>query len=243
MDTTETTTELMKDNEKYNNMAKEYSKNHPQKPLPPKIEKEISSKIERLNKRARQPDSDLSDNSDNIPTSKKTKADTTWIKYFIIESIKKEGATLKRLSPFAINKYITAYVGEVVSVNKLRSGSLLVEAPSRRQSDKIQNIKNFGEVQIKISPHNSLNSKKGVIHCADFKGMTNEDLLAELKDQGVTNVTRIKITNKWNERKYKYIYSHFRHTSIAPNHHCWLPQAGRNPVCSEHSSLLQVPEV
>ena len=198
MDTTDMTPEQINElNEKYDNMAAAYVKNYKEPPLPPEVQAEFDRKIER-HKRPRQSDSENSDeNTDINPTNKKPKANTSidkWTKYYIIESVAKEGATLDKLSPFAVNKYITNYVGEVASVNKLRSGSLLVEASTKKQSEKIQNLTHFNQIRLQVSPHNSLNSKKGVIRCADFKGMTEDDLQEELKYQGVTHVNRIKIT-------------------------------------------------
>ena len=42
-----------------------------------------------------------------------------------------------------------------------------------------------------VSPHKTKNSSKGVFTCHDLVGMADEDILTELKDQGVVEVHRI----------------------------------------------------
>ena len=194
MDTTDMTHEqLISANEKYSKMAEEYVKNNPLPPPSPELQAEYNRKEARMFKRNRQSDSEPSDNSTNSPTNKRPKANTSiWKKFFIIESAEKEGATLDKLSPFAVQKYVTALVSTDATVKKLRSGSLLVEAHTKQQSENVMKIHHFGQIKVKVSPHNSLNSKKGVVRSPDLKDMSEEDILRELEDQGVTHVKRIK---------------------------------------------------
>ena len=114
-----------------------------------------------------------------------------WPKYIIIESRNTEGDTFSKLTPFAVSKYVEHLIGNVTSVKKLRSGSLLIEAANQRQSEKALKITNFGNIALKASPHNSLNKKKGVIRCPDFRDMADDDLQKELSGQGITEVKRI----------------------------------------------------
>ena len=58
---------------------------------------------------------------------------------------------------------------------------------------------NFGNIPIKISPHNSMNKRKGVIRCPDFRDMSHDDLQVELSDQNITEVKRMT-TFKNNQR-------------------------------------------
>jgi hypothetical protein len=130
---------------------------------------------------------------DEENTMKKIKVDDkNWPRFFILESRLSEGDTLDRLSPFAVSKYLKHRVGDVVSVKKQRSGSLLIEAATVKQAQKLQTITYFGEIPIKSSIHKSLNTKKGIIRCSDFKGMTDETLQKELAQEGVTEVKRIQ---------------------------------------------------
>ena len=69
------------------------------------------------------------------------KDDSTWPKFLIIESRNSEEETLIKFSPFAVSKYIEHMIGTVISVKRLRSGTLLIEVASKIQSDMALNTK------------------------------------------------------------------------------------------------------
>ena len=95
------------------------------------------------------------------------------------------------MSPFAVSKYIEHTIGNVASVKRLRSGSLLVEASNKQQSENALKIDKFGTIPLKSSPHNSLNKKKGVIRCPEFRNMSDDHLKTELSEQGISEVKRL----------------------------------------------------
>ncbi|GBL95340.1 hypothetical protein AVEN_154758-1 [Araneus ventricosus] len=97
------------------------------------------------------------------------------------------------VSPFLVEKAIIATVGEVKSNKKLRSGDLLVEVHSRKQSQQIVKLKTFSNIPITVSPHASLNSSNGVITCGELLNVPTEEILKELQGQGVSHVRRISI--------------------------------------------------
>ncbi|GBN50176.1 hypothetical protein AVEN_1956-1 [Araneus ventricosus] len=88
------------------------------------------------------------------------------------------------VSPFLVEKAITKTVGEVKSTKKLRSGDLLVEIQSRKQSQQIVKLKKISTIPITVSPHASLNSSKGVITCGEWLNVPTEEILKELQGQG-----------------------------------------------------------
>lgn len=137
-----------------------------------------------------------------------------WPKYIMIEGTHKTGShLLEDLSPFAVSKHLKHMIQEPVSIRKLRSGSLLVEVQDKKQSDKLLKLSQLGYVAIKTSPHRSLNEKKGIIRCAEFKGMTDDDLSDELSEQGVTEVKRIRIyKNGTHEDTNTFILTFGTHT-------------------------------
>ncbi|GBL60773.1 hypothetical protein AVEN_200510-1 [Araneus ventricosus] len=92
-----------------------------------------------------------------------------------------------------VEKAITATVGDVKSTKKLRSGDLLVEVQSRKQSEQIVKLKTFSNIPVTVSPHASLNSSKGVVTCGELLNVTTEEILKELQSQGVSHVRRISI--------------------------------------------------
>jgi len=56
----------------------------------------------------------------------------------------------------------------------------------------------FGHVPVKVSPHNSLNSCKGVIRHFDLRNATEQEILEDLKDFNMTAVQRISVTRNGN---------------------------------------------
>ncbi|XP_055928775.1 uncharacterized protein LOC129959902 [Argiope bruennichi] len=122
------------------------------------------------------------------PTSEKQN-DT----YFIIKRISDTEETFHTVSPFLVQKAISATVGEVTSIRKLRSDDLLVEVNSRQQDQQILKIKAIATIKISVSPHETLNHSKGVITCGELLNVPLEEITFELKNQGVTHVSRINI--------------------------------------------------
>ena len=78
----------------------------------------------------------------------------------------------------------------------MKSGSLLIEATRASQSRMIRDTKTFMDIEVKASPHRTLNTSRGVIrdHGRDLYDMSDTDIVYELKDQGVENVSRFILT-------------------------------------------------
>ncbi|GBM53263.1 hypothetical protein AVEN_128428-1 [Araneus ventricosus] len=113
--------------------------------------------------------------------------------FFIIKRTSTSAETFHSVSPFLVERAITGSIGDVKSTKKLRSGDLLVEVHSRKQSEQIVKLKTFSNIPITVSPHASLNSSKGVITCGELLNVTTEKILKELQGQGVSHVRRISI--------------------------------------------------
>ncbi|GBN16751.1 hypothetical protein AVEN_256226-1 [Araneus ventricosus] len=113
--------------------------------------------------------------------------------FFLIKRNSTSNETFHTVSPFLVEKAITATVGEVKSTKKLRSGDLLVEVHSRKQSEQIVKLTTFSNIPITVSPHSSLNSSKGVITCGELLNVPTEEILKELQGEGVSHVRRISI--------------------------------------------------
>ncbi|GBL78421.1 hypothetical protein AVEN_42925-1 [Araneus ventricosus] len=118
---------------------------------------------------------------------------TNFPTFFLIKRNSPSNETFHTVSPFLVEKAITATVGDVKSTKKLRSGDLLVEVQSRKQSEQIVKIKTFSNIPVTVSQHASLNSSKGVVTCGELLNVTTEEILKELQSQGVSHVRRISI--------------------------------------------------
>ena len=98
-----------------------------------------------------------------------------------------ENEPLTKLSPFAVEKAILGRFGTVKKVTKIKSGSLLIVAARAKQARMIRDTTNFLNIDVKCTPHHSLNSSKGVIrdHGRDLYEMSEADIVMELREQGV----------------------------------------------------------
>ncbi|GBM80905.1 hypothetical protein AVEN_245608-1 [Araneus ventricosus] len=118
---------------------------------------------------------------------------TNFPTFFLVKGSSTSNKNFHTVSPFLVEKAIIATVGEVKTTKKLRSGDLLVEVHSRKQSQQIVKLKTFSNIPITVSPHASLNSSKGVITCGELLNVPTEEILKELQGQGVSHVRRISI--------------------------------------------------
>ena len=147
-------------------------------------------------KRPRSSDSDSeTDTYDNQNVSKEN---ANWPRFLILSAVK-DGQSLDKLSPFAIAKALKGLAGEPKDVKVLRSGKILVECSRKQQSDNLLKSKMFANVQIEVSPHNSLNFCKGVVRSRDLKNCSEAEMKEQLKDQFVTDVKRIHVSRNGNQ--------------------------------------------
>ncbi|GBN18756.1 hypothetical protein AVEN_69952-1 [Araneus ventricosus] len=123
----------------------------------------------------------------------KSSAATNFPTFFLIKRISTCNETFHSVSPFLVERAITGSIGDVKSTKKLRSGDLLVEVQSRKQSEQIVKLKTFSNILVTVSPHATLNSSKGVITCGELLNVPTEEILKELQGQGVSHVRRISI--------------------------------------------------
>ncbi|GBM53583.1 RNA-directed DNA polymerase from mobile element jockey [Araneus ventricosus] len=131
--------------------------------------------------------------------------------FFIIKRLSADNESFNTVSPFLVQKAITATVGEVAAIKKLRSGDLLVEVSSRQQALQILKIKVLGTIPISVTAHATLNHSKGVITCGELLNVSVEEITRELSSQGVTHVRRITIRRDGQllDTKHHIITFHF----------------------------------
>ena len=129
--------------------------------------------------------------SDNEVTNEMTDlcASDAWPRFLVMESVDEE-KTLARLSPFVIGKAMKG-ICDVVDVKKLRSGALLIEVSRPAQATNLLKQTTFAMIPIKVTPHRTMNSCKGVIRDRDLAEMDLVELVSELKCVGVTDARNI----------------------------------------------------
>ncbi|KAG1713961.1 RNA-directed DNA polymerase from mobile element jockey [Nymphon striatum] len=163
-----------------------------------KEETRSQSDIESLNSTYKKPNKN--DVQYDAAPMNTTKATTPWPRFLVIKQTNEDqNKSLNKLSPFAINKTIISLGGEPKSVKKLFSGDILVETLCKSHSDKLLKSKLFFDIPVTVSPHGSLNYSKGVIRSRELKDCSEDELLQELGEQGITAVKKISITRNNNK--------------------------------------------
>jgi hypothetical protein len=109
-------------------------------------------------------------------------------RYLVISS---QDDGFKKVSPIVVAKTLNTLVGEPEGVRRLRNGSLLVHIANQDQAGKLLDQKVFAGVPVKVSPHNTLNSCKGVIFSSESHLCTDEEMLEWLEEYKVCNVHRL----------------------------------------------------
>ena len=132
------------------------------------------------------PDDDSDTDEQNTPDWS-----VVWSRFIVLEP-RDNTQPLTKLSPFAVEKAILGRYGTVKKVSKMRTGGLLVEAARATQARMILDTTCFMGVEVKASPHRSLNTSKGVIrdYGRDLYDMSEAEMVKELADQGVQGVSR-----------------------------------------------------
>ena len=121
-----------------------------------------------------------------------------WAKFLVVKSVNESDDILK-VSPFIVHKWFQGVSPTGIregSVKKLRLGGYLLECLTEKTSRLFQTLKNptINGIPVKISPHDSLNSSKGVIRCGALQGMSDLEICQGLVDQGVKQVKRVRVT-------------------------------------------------
>ena len=111
--------------------------------------------------------------------------------FIVIESLDSSNPVTK-LSPFIVEKQVQSILGTPKSVKKLRNDTIPVECFTSQQSENLKH-KKFYHLHVKIYPHNTLNSCKGVVRCKALSLCSIAEIHDGLKSQGVTDVKRISV--------------------------------------------------
>ena len=91
-------------------------------------------------------------------------------------------------------KVLQSISGEPKSIKKLsKSNQLLVEVSRKAHAENLLRTQTFHNLKVRVRPHRSLNSSRGVIRCPDLRGCSEKEILDEMKPQGVTAVKRFRV--------------------------------------------------
>lgn len=110
-------------------------------------------------------------------------------RFLLIE--REDKVNFNKVSPFSISKWLNGLVGNLKNIKKVKEG-LLVETTSANQASRLLTVSKIGNYKVKVLPYKSLNISKGIVFCHDLLNCSLEELLEELKDEGVLDIKRIK---------------------------------------------------
>ena len=129
--------------------------------------------------------------------------------FLLIESIE-ENHNITSLSPFVIQKVILGIAGEPENIKKLyRSNQLLVEINEKSHAENLLRTTLFHNLKVRVFPHTSLNSSRGVIRCPDLRNSSEEEILEGTRSQGVTAVKRFKIKKERPIKRHEHLCFYF----------------------------------
>ncbi|XP_055918565.1 uncharacterized protein LOC129950665 [Eupeodes corollae] len=112
---------------------------------------------------------------------------------FILISPKDEKKQpLSEISVFILNKAIDGVSKEYENISLLRDGNILILTKSQSIADKFLKISNLGQVPVTVTLHSSLNSSKGIVYAPCLINIKEEEIVNELKQQGVTDVYKFQ---------------------------------------------------
>lgn len=112
-------------------------------------------------------------------------------KYLLMKRRESE-ESLKNVSPFLLRKVIDTVCGEIEICKKLFNGEILLKTKNLVQASKLIKLKSLSpSIKIDVTEHKSLNFTKGVMYTNSLRGVSEEEILLELKSQNVTEVKKI----------------------------------------------------
>ena len=150
-----------------------------------------------LNK-SRQNWEDLADEPD--PNKEPVLEGKTFPRWFFISPADEEKSLLK-MSPFAISKAIKCQVGEVKTVKRLQRGDILLEVTSKTQHNLVTQLSTLANCPVKVSPHRTMNSSKGVIRHRELAMCDTKEIKTEMADQNVVDAVIISIRKDGEQRR------------------------------------------
>ena len=130
-------------------------------------------------------------------------------RFIIIES-EDENSSITSLSPFVIQKVLQSISGEPKSIKKLsKSNQLLAEVSRKAHAENLLRTQTFHNLKVRVRPHSSQNSSRGVIRCPDLRGRSEKEILDEMKPQRVTAVKRFRVKKRWSVKRHKHFCLYF----------------------------------
>ena len=145
-------------------------------------------------KKSKQTAEESDESSDSDQTTRQPTSQPTFnVPRFLVVTSQDKDRKVSDLSPFVIEKSIQSIAGHPKSIKRLKSGDLLLEVEKNAHVTAMRATKKLFDLKVKISLHNTLNTSNGVIRCQDLVPYTDDEILDNLKSEGVIHVCNIQV--------------------------------------------------
>ena len=104
-----------------------------------------------------------------------------------------EGVSFRSINVFWPQKQIAAICGAdaQVEIEAPANGTLVIKTNSRKATKALLKTTNFCNKQVSVTLHTSRNTSKGTVFAPELRHMTEEEIQADLRGDGVTHIRRI----------------------------------------------------
>jgi len=123
-------------------------------------------------------------------------------RWFVVQPAD-ENTSLNSLSAFALGKALKAQIGTLLTVRRLQRGDILIETDNPMYASMLQKMDSLAHVPVKVTPHRTLNSSKGVVRSRELASCDVAEILTELKPQGVTDAVIISVRDGSDDKRRK----------------------------------------
>ena len=101
--------------------------------------------------------------------------------------------SFRKVNVFWPQKQVAAICGPLSSVDieAPPNGTLIIKTYARKDTKALLKTTTFCGKSVKVSPHQSRNTTKGTIFAPELRHMSEEDILADLRGDGVQHLSSV----------------------------------------------------
>ena len=103
---------------------------------------------------------------------------------------------MSKTTPTKGHLILKGLVGTVDRVIRMANGNLIVGLVREGQVENLMKIEKFGDIPCRVMEYQRMNTKKGVIRCPAFHGITEEEIVEDLAPEGVVGAKKIFFTRE-----------------------------------------------
>ena len=127
-----------------------------------------------------------------------------------------DGVSFRKINVFWPQKQIAAICGSAaeVGIEAPANGTLLLKTNSRVHTKALLKVTTFCGKKVTVSLHQGRNSSKGTIFAPELRHMTEEEILSDLRGDGVTHIRRLTTFKDGQRRDTSLLVLTFNSTSL-----------------------------